>query len=738
MNVLKRCEKGDKKLKNISGIMFNYFKKIVLVLLFASLVFSFYFSLFSLKETSLYVTKIIQNPEYMIFISFVLVALSVLVIFRYMDCFSSGKNRYVKIILWSVLILGQFFVLYMFKTAPRTDSFLVQDQALAIVEKIDSKIDYRSTWYFTRYGNNNFYLIISMWLYKVCKLFHIEDWIRVFAAFNIVLIDLSVFLTCRIARLFSETALENKVLLLSVLNPLNYLMIYWTYTCTYSTVVGIAIIYFFVSVIENKNNMLKGIIYTAMGGMLTVVGFFLRPTTLIPLIALICCLRIYKKERGDRKRRVVVLIISLIISMLVSWGVMIKGIEKYTDPEGIEQNFPITHWVMMGLHESGKVNSEDNAFTAQFDTKEEKQEADIGEIIKTVKDYGPSGILNHYIKKLRLTWSDGASEYYTRLNTDLKFSRAYKWIAGERKDFVVIYCVAYRILILGLAMFSVWQQIINNQKEKLFQISLTIFGAMVFYFLWEGKSAYSIPFLPFLILLAEDGVEFIQKKDIVLPKKKVQYFMLGGLVITIVLSICNYWNFVKKESVWTSYSVIFTDQSVMKNEENISELDKELIQEFYTRKPFNEISIHCETIDSHACDYSIQLIAGGVVEEQFHVSEEDVKSGRITLRFPTIYPDKKEKYQILIAGEMAGDKDSIIWKRRFSKTLGSYEGKCIINGERENSDLALNVYLQEVDTYMDAKVYWILIIFTVAWEIILCYFLLKMKSYNGLKNSDRL
>lgn len=712
-------------MKNTSEIMFNHFKKIVLVLLFASLVFAFYFSLFSLKETSLYVTKIIQNPEYMIFISFVLVAISVLMIFRCMDCFSSKKNRYVKIILWSVLIFGQFFILYMFKTAPRTDSFLVQDQALAIVEGIDSKIDYKSTWYFTRYGNNNFYLIISIWLYKVCKLFHIEDWIRVFAIFNIVLIDLSVFLTCRMTRLFSKTALENKVLLLSILNPLNYLMIYWTYTCTYSIVVGVAIVYFFVSAIENKNNMLKGIIYTAIGGILTVVGFYLRPTTLIPLIALVCCLRIYKKERENRNRKVIVLIVSLIISMLVSWGGMIKGIEKYTDPEGIKQNFPITHWVMMGLHESGKVNSEDNAFTAQFDTKEEKQEADIGEIIKTVKNYGLSGMLNHYINKLRLTWSDGASEYYTRLNTDLKFSRAYKWIAGERKDFVVIYCVVYRILILGLAMFSVWQQIINNKKEKLFQISLTIFGAMVFYFLWEGKSAYSIPFLPFLILLAGDGVGYIQKKDIVLPQKRVRYFMLGSLVITIILSICNYWNFVKKESKWTSNSVIFTDRSVMKNEEKISELNQELIQEFYTRKPFNEISIYCETIENNTCDYSIQLISGGVVEEQFHVSEEDVRSDCVTLRFPTIYPDKKEKYQILIVGEMAGEKDSIIWKRRFSKTLGSYEGKCIINGEREISDLALNVYRQEIDTYMDAKIYWILVIFTVGWEIILCYFLLR-------------
>lgn len=708
-------------MKKLSEKMFIYFQKIVIVILLVSLVFSTYFTFFELDKSSLYLWSIIKNPQYMFYMAVLLLGVSSWLAFRYIDRCTQSQSKYIKIILWCILGLGQIFILYMFQTAPRTDSFIVQDQALAIVKGIDQKIDYTSTWYFTRYGNNNLYLVISVFLYKLCELFGIQDQLRFFAIFNIFMIDGSVFLACKTAALLNKQKLEIKVLLLSVMNPLNYLLIYWTYTCTYSLPVGVAIVYLSIYLLHGETLLWKRVLCGIGVGILAVIGYLLRPTSLIPLIAIFCCGWMYTKKEEKRKEKYLIICAGFLLSVTISFFAFTKIVGYYSDESGEKQNFPVTHWIMMGMHEQGGVNQEDNQYTTGFASKEDKTKANMEEIFETVGNYGVSGLLNHYIDKLEMTWSDGSGEYHGRLITDQKFSRAFKWIAGERKDFVMIYCSAYRVILLAGALYSVYIQKKHSKNNWLFLFSLTVFGGMIFYFFWEGKSVYSVPFLPFLIFLTADGMQNLAKKDFVLKKELVRKILVGIIGFTMIMSICNYWNFVKKENVWKSSSVAFTDTSFLLNEDKISVEGQELVQEFYTKKNFNEISIYCSKIENKNCSYKVQLVSKDGIEQEFKVDEENIVSNYLTLKFRTIEPVKKEKYQIRIIPETPGKADSISWKRRFSKIVGSYDGDCMVDGEQTSSDLALNVYMKSSEPYMGRGLYLLLTVFVFGWEIFLVY-----------------
>ena len=89
---------------------------------------------------------------------------------------------------------------------------------------------------------------------------------------------------------------------------------------------------------------------------------------------------------------------------------------------------------MIGLHGNGTVTSKDNAYTRSFKTKEEKKEANIKEIKRTINSYGIAGLIKHSIIKIPTTWSLGSSTYQKRMSQDTKHSKVYQYVVGEKTD----------------------------------------------------------------------------------------------------------------------------------------------------------------------------------------------------------------------------------------------------------------------------------------------------------------
>ena len=82
----------------------------------------------------------------------------------------------------------------MFKPVQVTDSYVAEDEAVAIATNIQNKIDVSNTPYFQNYSNNNFYVVISILLGRLFKLCHI-DYNLGYTIFNTIMIDLGILLT---------------------------------------------------------------------------------------------------------------------------------------------------------------------------------------------------------------------------------------------------------------------------------------------------------------------------------------------------------------------------------------------------------------------------------------------------------------------------------------------------------------------------------------------------------------
>lgn len=160
-------------------------------------------------------------------------ALLILAFIRINHAGSRARQRAL-LLLAIVFLVLQLFIVFGLHTIQNTDAFEVQDQALAIAKGIHKTVDYTKSSYFKKYGNNDLYLIFCVQVFRFCLLFHIRAYHTIFELLNLIAVDLGIFMTCRTIFLLKGSRASLTVFLLSILNPLNILLLCWPYTCTLS------------------------------------------------------------------------------------------------------------------------------------------------------------------------------------------------------------------------------------------------------------------------------------------------------------------------------------------------------------------------------------------------------------------------------------------------------------------------------------------------------------------------
>ncbi|HEM2532915.1 TPA: glycosyltransferase family 39 protein, partial [Listeria monocytogenes] len=116
--------------------------------------------------------------------------------------------------------------------------------------------------------------------------------------------------------------------------------------------------------------------YFIIIGLLFAVGYQIKPNIIILLPAMLihlCFIRNWRK-----------ILLNTVIVAICFFGlstVFTPIAESYDFKKDPTIEFPQTHWIMMGLGDpAGRYNSNDVAYTSQFKTKEEKEEANIEKI----------------------------------------------------------------------------------------------------------------------------------------------------------------------------------------------------------------------------------------------------------------------------------------------------------------------------------------------------------------------
>ena len=550
-----------------------------------------------------------------------------------------------------VIMLSIYAVLMCnLRIIPQNDSRSILDQALTFAKTNTTSIDTNSIYYnyFSKYSNNYLLTILFSYFFKLLEGLGIKDYYLGLYFVNALCLVLGTFFTWVSVVRIRGARSGLKVLLLFTLNPIYYLMMFWIYSNTLSIPFMMGLFMLGILIYTTNNFTLQGI-YSITGGLLAAVAFNIRPTAVFPVIALFVAWLLYAFSRivGNIIRYVYnkdknALTSDWFVNNLVTWimvfvffiGTFVSGhnlINTINDDyfgSASAGNYPVTHWLMMGSHDEGKYNLEDDHFTFNL-PDDEKQKVTLNRTINNYRNLGFSGTFDLWRDKATTLWSDGSFDCSSRLKQNTKYSPIYKFVGGSYANTTRLYCQCFWLAIILMALLSQINALLKRQLDSFqFFSVVTIFGATIFYFVWEVKPAYAIPFLPFFFMIAADmsnesilgNFLKIQYNKLVSAKKSaedetlekdvkedlpkyvkwpvykfylkvlsaLQILALYGSYVLAVILLQNGAIDMKNEQVYDNYSIKMCGSTWMYDVE-MNDNDC-IVQGFYPENKFNEIS----------------------------------------------------------------------------------------------------------------------------------------------------
>lgn len=665
-----------------------------------------------------------------------IICLFIAILYRSFDTFSRRQLIVSAGIMFCIMTLIFVIILYNFCSIPYSDARNVQDMAMYFAKtgKHSVGIDAPHAVYFEKYSNNYFLTIVFVYLFKAFLKLGICDvyaTLQIMTAIGIMTATVFMYLIgMKICGLCGGV----KVLLLCVLNPVYYVLILWVYTNVISIPFMMAVIYFGICIYkEKRKNYL--ICYCILEAVSSVIGYFVRPTVVIPLIALVICAFL----RGCAARNSMHRLLKCSVICVVTGAILFQMISKlndsyfYTVSEG---NYPITHWLMMGSHNDGRHNIADVKYTKSFDTKKEKTEATIKKTIENYRSHRWSGLISFLGDKLLFSWGLGdGDEIILKASQDKKQTKLYSWVIGDRKDLFRLYCYSFRIANVCLIMIALWELLKKKEIDAYqFLFVLSLFGGILFYCFWEVKGSYTAPFIYIMLLIGMSGGDLLAHKIAESCKQitATQEYSRAGLfvIVSCIACVC-----IVSYYKMTDTDILRQDRSLycsMGNSTGIVADNEvsEVSQEFYTSKPMNRIVFGIRT-GKRTSDLNVgyQVILLEEDKREVYKGEiyaKDIRSdGTIVLEMEEIVPRRKKKYTLQFH-KIYGMEGMLYFQQQSNAYMDTYEGTLTVNGKKRMNDMHLQVYKEYESKWCSKQV-----AFIINGGIFVAAFLMFLWLWNG-------
>ena len=316
----------------------------------------------------------------------ILIAFGIIAMFRLINKLSKRCLVITSAVLFALFGGVLLFVLLNYTTIPISDSFYVNDYAVGMAKGKYSVID-GSTRYFAKYSNNNPMVILLYFLYSIADFFGVTDLIGFGRCVNAVAImSAEVLFFFAIKKLTGKLTTAVKFLLLSLIYPPVILLVPWVYTASFCLpfMGGIFLAGANLYRTEKKSSI---IINSAVAGVLTVAGYNIRPVVMILSIAFFICLVMWTLRSKERlKKAITISLVGVIFAVGTFACCTALNNHYYT---GSERNFPLIHWVAMGLTNDGTFDGNLVAQNEKLSTKQEIKENCNKYIEKALKKYTP-------------------------------------------------------------------------------------------------------------------------------------------------------------------------------------------------------------------------------------------------------------------------------------------------------------------------------------------------------------
>ena len=711
----------------------NYLSKVFAILMGILICITISGIIISYPEYGNYFSSTSQNGKelFWLFTSIavggVIITCTILGLFRLINKLSKKGLLIFTIALFVIYGISTVAITYLFPTIPMTDSFYVHDQAIGMAHGTTNIID-GSTEYFRKYSNNNPIIILLYFIYKIAYSIGITDLIQVGRLFNACCITGSLVLFyLAINKLSNNKTTGAKFVLLNLLFVPMIFMTSWVYTATICLPFIGGIMLCGANLIKNQSKK-SIIINSAIIGVLSIVGYNIRPVVLILSISGFICLFLWTVK--DKKRFVKsALMVGICAVFALGSFVTTKAINNhyYTGSDG---NFPLTHWVAMGLTENGMYDAklvEENMHLHSTD----EIKANVKRHIKErLNNYNVGSFINHLYIKNGSIWAVGSLEYQLRLSGSANYHSISKYLYGSKSDFLCLYTQMLWLSLHILLLIYLIRFIFSKEnKYGLIQI-LTLLGGYGFYMIWEVKSAYAVPFVPFIIGMATLGGESIENA-FAMSKAKVKNTVRISYSAVAIFSIVLM--FIGAPFFTDNVMKVSDKKLMVKSTHNclikkIATRKRTVTQEFYTKEKFNRVylNVACRNnLSVSNSKYKITLkngknktIATKLVDSKNYTKRiSDIK-----LELPKKYtPSGEEKFKITVKG-ISGTIEAFNFGYSHGDDIDPIRGNLRNNGKLVKGDLRLTVFEMHKSSLLLPKRYCAFCVVIVLIEVITAFF----------------
>lgn len=411
------------------------------------------------------------------------------------------------LLLIGIQIAVQLVFGYELAVEPSGDRKIIFQQASEIALSGNWNTSKEYNFYFLRYPNNVGLLLLEAAWFTILRCFGITNFLYANMVLNLLCIDSAIALCVFLAhRKFGKKAAVCFQLLCMAFVPF-YTFIPFVYTDTLTLPIVAGILLLFQLVEENWEQQKKKKLYLALAaiGILTFAGFELKPTVAILTIAGILYMLFVKGGRTVFLKTGCLLLAFLLCTGCYQQAVKKMELVDQTDYD--KENFPYSHWLMMGLQGFGNYSKGDREYTSSFETKEEKQKANIAMIKARLKNYGVLGLAGHQYIKGVSTWFNGKYDMDFHLQRNplrQSWMQSIFFKEGKYYFFYSAYCTMYQFFLLAMVGISLVQGYKKCRIDMAAVWKLAVFGLFIFLSFWETKSRYVMHFTPVLLLVALD------------------------------------------------------------------------------------------------------------------------------------------------------------------------------------------------------------------------------------------
>ena len=426
---------------------------------------------------------------------------------------SEISNRNTKIIIFvsiGILFVIQLIIGYFLRINPVADMNYINRYAFDfayngnfdLIEK-----DYlNNSVYLYRYPNNFAVVFLLSFVCRIAYLIFGYIPRMVLVTLNVVAINFSILMTVFLAKRLFGNKKSLFVLLLCVLFVPYYTYTPYYYTDTISMPLVVLSVYLFVCALQSDKKYKKYVLM-ALSGAAMFVGYKLKGSIII--IAAVAIIYIVLKFNF---KKAICFVLALVIGIGVPAAAYTSGLKSLnivSEQQADECEYPLTHWIMMGLKGHGSYDLNDSLYTQSFHSKKEKQEANIAEIKKRISDYGVTGMAAHCLEKAVWTWEDGTylTSHYIGKPVNKNVLHSIVLEDGKYYWLFDIYGCGFQLFLMLMILISLAKGIKKPKIDNTVFLKGIVFAAMLFFLIWEARVKYLFNFTPIFIILSVEGLE---------------------------------------------------------------------------------------------------------------------------------------------------------------------------------------------------------------------------------------